>query len=564
MFINEDAHKDSSLSRRNFVALGAGVAGTCALAGAAAKAAMAAETKQSETADTSSSEDAKDASAASERPDGDTLEADIVIAGAGASGMFAAIEACRAGKSVIVVEKGASIGMANGALAGGPFVVQSTAQKEAGIDITVDIAFNHIMDWSHWSISAPVVRHCLELSGETVDMFTTEFGIPTYMRPDNYGSGYDSVRIGFGTKEQGIRGEERWLPLEQWCEGRGAQFIFDCALESLIVEDGAVAGMHCVYGDGTKVDVRGKKTLVATGGFLGNEEMMIERYGTKVNPLGNTLSDGTGINAVVDAGGMYGTQWGLCGNEFTGSSDKVSPVWDRKSPAFACGVYGGLMVNHFGRRFANEAKFANFPLALGGAISLVGGTYYCIVDQAYVDGLEGSDAWTLNGSDEEGWPTGKMTLAGKTLEGVQESFDTAVEQGWCYKADTIEGLADAISCPALVDTVATYNADCESGVDTFMNKPASFMNAISTAPFYALEFQPSGWTSMGGVKTNDRLQSIDRTGAAVPNLYVAGADNGSTISTPYCDYEGTSLMTAYNSGRLAGIWMSEDIDADEA
>ena len=52
---------------------------------------------------------------------------------------------------------------------------------------------------------------------------------------------------------------------------------------------------------------------------------------------------------------------------------------------------------------------------------------------------------------------------------------------------------------------------------------------------------------MGGVKTNDRLQSIDRTGAAVPNLYVAGADNGSTISTPYCDYEGTSLMTAYNS-----------------
>ena len=59
------------------------------------------------------------------------------------------------------------------------------------------------------------MKKCLELSGETVDMFTTEFGIETYMRPDNYGSGFDSVRIGFGTKEKGVRGEDRWLPLEQ-------------------------------------------------------------------------------------------------------------------------------------------------------------------------------------------------------------------------------------------------------------------------------------------------------------------------------------------------------------
>lgn len=544
---------DGMITRRSLVAAGASMAaaGAAVLGAGPAFAKDANEAASSSSADTAAGSD-----------EAEVMETDIAIAGAGAAGMFAAVEASRAGKSVIVVEKGASIGMANGALAGGPFVVGSTAQKEAGIGITVDHAFNHIMDWSHWSIVAPVVRKCLELSGETVDMFTTEFGIETYMRPDNYGSGFDSVRIGFGTKEQGVRGEDRWLPLQNWCEEHGAQFVLDCGMDSLIVEDGAVMGLNCTRSDGSQLQVRAKKTLVATGGFLGNDEMMIERYGTKVNPLGNTLSDGTGIESVVAAGGMYGTQWGLCGNEFTGSSDKVAPVWDRTSPAFCVGVYGTLMVNHFGRRFANEARFANFPLALGGAISLVGGTYYCVVDQAYVDGLEGTDAWTLNGNDEEGWPTGKMTLAGKALEGVQVSFDTAVEQGWCYKAGTIEELAQAIDCPALVDTVAAYNTDCAAGTDTFMNKPASFMNAVETGPFYALEFQPSGWTSMGGVKTNDRLQSIDRTGAAVPNLYVAGADNGSTISTPYCDYEGTSLMTAYNSGRLAGMWMAQDIDSE--
>ena len=163
---------DTKMTRRNFVAL----SGAAAVAAAGASVAVA-EEAASEAADEQTAAPA----------DGETLEADVVIAGAGAAGMWAAIEVCRAGKSVIVVEKGASTGMSNGAIAGGPFVVESSAQKEAGIDITVDIAFNHMMDWAHWSICAPVVKKCLELSGETVDQFTSEFGIPTYMRPDNYG-----------------------------------------------------------------------------------------------------------------------------------------------------------------------------------------------------------------------------------------------------------------------------------------------------------------------------------------------------------------------------------------
>lgn len=528
----------TDMTRRNFVALGATAASAAALAGTAASVAAADEAAE-------------------------VLEADVVIAGAGASGMWAAVEASRAGKSVIVAEKGGFIGLANGALAGGPFVVGSSQQNEAGVELTVDVAFQHIMDWAHWSINAPVVRACLELSGSTVDAFTEDFGIPTYMRPDNYGAGYESVRCGFGTAESGIRGEDRWLPLQEWVEAHGGQFVFDCALTSLIVEDAVCQGMVCTKGDGTTVELRGKKTLVATGGFLGNDDMIMERFGTKVNALGNTLSDGAGIQAVVDAGGVLGTQWGIAGNEFTGSTDKVLPVYDRSNPAFCCGIYGGLLLNHQGRRFANEGRFANFPLAIGGAISMVGGSYYAVVDQAYIDALEGSNAYVVCGSDEENWPTGKMTLDGKTLEGVQEGFDTAVEEGWCYKADTIAELGELVGAPDFAQSVAEYNESCARGVDEVFGKPACFMLELATGPFYALEFQPSAWVTIGGVRTNDRLQAIDTTGAVIENLFVAGADNGSTISAPYCDYEGTSLMTAYNAGRLAGMWMCDDIDAAE-
>ena len=532
------------LSRRNFVALGTAAAATAVAAGTSV--ALADEQKADEAA----------------APTSDTLEDDVVIAGAGAAGLLAAVEACRAGKSVVVIDKASGIGMANGALAGGPFVVGSAQQLAAGIEFPPEEAFQHIMEWSHWSINAPVVRACVYMSGSTADMFTEDFGIDTFMRPDNYGAGYDSVRHGFGASDAQVRGEDRFRPIMEWCEERGAQFVFECAMESLVMEDGVCKGMNVVYGDGTKAQVLGKKTLVATGGFLGSDDMMMEHFGTKVNPLGQTLSDGTGINAVIEAGGVYGTQWGIAGNEFTGSSDKVTPVYDRKSAAFCCGIYGTLLLNHQGRRFANEGRFANFPLAIGGAISLVGGSYYAVVDQAYVDALEGSNAYVVDGSNAEQWPTGKMTLDGKTLENVQASFDAAVEEGWCYKGETLEELGETLGLPSFAGAVEDYNALCEAGEDAQFGKPSCFLQPVVSGPFYALQFQPSAWVTIGGIRTNDRLQAIDKTGAVIENLFVAGADNGSTISAPYCDYEGTSLMTAFNCGRLAGQWMAEDIDAE--
>ena len=80
-------------------------------------------------------------------------------------------------------------------------------------------------------------------------------------------------------------------------------------------------------------------------------------------------------------------------------------------------------------------------------------------------------------------------------------------------------------------------------------------------PFYAFQYEPSAWVTIGGIRTNDRLQAIDGEGVAIPGLYVAGADNGTLMSAPYCDYEGYSLMCAYCGGRLAGQYAVETIDA---
>ncbi|WP_139651643.1 FAD-dependent oxidoreductase [Raoultibacter phocaeensis] len=542
------------LTRRNFLAIGsmAALAGTAALAGCAPSA--------------SSSEGKADADeptdAAAMATADETKECDIAIVGAGGAGLWAAVEAVRAGKSVIVIEKGGNVGVANGSLAGGPFMVGSKLQQEAGVEFTVEEAFNHIMEYGHWATNAAAIKRAVELSGETVDQFTDDFGVPTGLRPDNYGAGHASVRANFqGDTEAQVRGEERMKPLQEFVEGNGGEFLFDTAGKRLIMENGVCTGVQCEQGK-TVVDVKAKAVIVATGGFLGNTDMMLEHFGTFVNPLGNVLSVGEGIDMVKAAGGQLSTQWGIAGNEFTGSNQKADGLYERGNAAFTIGIYGTLLVNNQGRRFSNEGKFANLPLALGGAISLVGGQYYAVVDQAYVDGLNaGTDAWTLCGSDEVNWRTGMMTLKDKPLENVQENMDAAVEAGWAFKADTVEELAEAIGAPELVDTLETYNGYCDAGKDEQFYKPACFLQPVATGPFYALQYEPSAWVTIGGIRTNDRLQAIDAEGMPITGLYVAGADNGTLMSAPYCDYEGYSLMCAYSGGRMAGMYAVEEIDA---
>lgn len=544
------------LSRRSFLTLG----GVAALGGAAVMAGCAPKASGSQD---EGKDAAADEAAAMQTAD-ETKECDIAIVGAGGAGMWAAVEAARAGKSVIVIEKGANVGVANGSLAGGPFMVGSKLQQEAGIDFTVEEAFNHIMEYAHWATNAAAIKKAVELSGDTVDRFTDEFGVPTGLRPDNYGAGHASVRANFqadpkDSKTQ-TKGEDRMGPLQKWVEEKGGEFIFNTAGKRLIVEDGVCTGVQC-EGDQV-IDVKAKAVIVATGGFLGNTDMMKERFGTHVNPLGNILSVGEGIDMVQAAGGQVSTQWGIAGNEFSGSNKDAEGIWGKTNAAFAIGIYGTLLVNNQGRRFSNEGKFANLPLALGGAISLVGGRYHAVVDQAFVDGLNsGKDAWTLCGEDEKNWRTGSMTLKGKPLENVQVDIDAAVEAGWAHKADTVEELAEAIGAPELVDTLAEYNGYCDAGKDEQFYKPACFLQPVATGPFYAFTYEPSAWVTIGGIRTNDRLQAIDGDGLAIPGLYVAGADNGTLMSAPYCDYEGYSLMCAYTGGRMAGMNAVEDIDA---
>ena len=70
-----------------------------------------------------------------------SYEADAVIVGAGAAGMNAALEASQAGLKVLVLEKGATIGVSNAAQAGGPSACETVVQAEEDQTVTVETRF---------------------------------------------------------------------------------------------------------------------------------------------------------------------------------------------------------------------------------------------------------------------------------------------------------------------------------------------------------------------------------------------------------------------------------------
>src|SRR6266496_2576250 len=77
------------------------------------------------------------------------LEADVVIIGAGAAGLPAAIKAAEGGASVIVVETNYDIG-GHAIISGGntPLGGGTSAQKKYGIEDSPDVVFRDLTDWT--------------------------------------------------------------------------------------------------------------------------------------------------------------------------------------------------------------------------------------------------------------------------------------------------------------------------------------------------------------------------------------------------------------------------------
>jgi hypothetical protein len=338
-------------------------------------------------------------------------EADVVVIGAGAAGLPAAIEAVQNGASVIVVEANFDIG-GHAIVSGGnvPLGGGTSAQKKAGIVDSPDLIFSDLTDWSivqpngfpdYRYNDREIVRAFADSNVSTFDWLLAQGVSFVDKAPDNHGGtsvGNSAPRemhtaaLAYPMIETGkpvdptvqattYSGVGLMRPLEATAKRLGVQILLEHRMTSIyrgIPTSGRVLGI-AVDNKDTKLNIRAKKgIIIATGGSTGNvnfrmifDPRLTEEYcGLAGEPW--SVQDASGeIAAMAIGASLWGT-YNQTG-EFGWNITKAGQIgcqygyrhlqWMPGSPVFHLARASGLrvanwqdviLVNQAGKRFYDE------------------------------------------------------------------------------------------------------------------------------------------------------------------------------------------------------------------
>jgi fumarate reductase flavoprotein subunit len=486
-------------------------------------------------------------------------DADVVVIGVGASGFMASITAAKAGAKVVALEKGSSVAAVNGIKVSGPFAVETDVlkNKEGGSTLVVDDAFNHVMNYTHWTPNPALMRRCLETSKDAVATLE-ECGYVFQEANFRFETPFKGEKGGFHLITNSI--DERVEIWEKALNDNGVEVLYKTTAESLIMDGNQAAGVKAVKEDGTKVTINAKAVIIASGGYLGNRDLQEKFLHTRklnVASGGTSLCTGDGIVMATDIGAAMDKTFGYCPCEYGGTNSKASrPAKQDKydqNLAFKFGLYGCLLVDAQGKRFINEGLLCDYPMSYGSEQILKNSPWYAVVDQAYVDAMATQGLYeytTAKGANEENWFIGNY-FKGRVLTNLYDDIEEGIKEGWLYKADTIEELAEHFGLTELANTVETYNGYCEKGVDEQFHANPWYLSPVKEGPFYVTENEPSAWSTFGGLRIDDCCRVQNSENHSIDGLYACGTDCGSLYYSPYYDIPGYCYGLCIDSGMIA-------------
>jgi len=521
---------------------------------------------------------------------------DVVVLGSGAAGLTAALAAAVEGAQVAVFEKARLLG-GTSALSGGTiWIPNNQPAREAGVDDSRERGLEYLASLSNGMILPELAEALIDGGPQLVDFLNENseirlqvvHGYPDY-HPEHPGglphggrsiepalvsfAGLEewSDRIagdirrmqiaetplggGTGVVEPGLLAERDEAKLEglgraliggllRACLKHGVQIATESRGIRLLTRDATVTGVELETPDGPRT-VHANAVVLATGGFEYDPALVRDFLrGPITRPLGAPTDSGDGLRMVMRIGAQLGNMreawWSPVvsypGLRSDGGQNGLLSARERALP-------GCIMVNRYGRRFANEA--ANYN-ALGGAfhrldesrLDYLNVPAYMIFDQSTVDRF---GAFGLA-------PGGKMP-------------------DWVTRAQTLEELAAAFDLPAAEfrATINTFNENAQAGVDPDFargesaydrwpgaaqakdpDSPYATLGPVGTAPFYGVEVGISALGTKGGPRTDRNGRVLDVDGGVIRGLYAAGNVMASPAGMVY---GGAGATLA-----VAGVW----------
>ncbi|MCY2966555.1 MAG: FAD-dependent oxidoreductase [Planctomycetota bacterium] len=469
-------------------------------------------------------------------PPSDATTTDVIVVGAGISGLSAALDLGRGGVRVTVVDMSSVFGGHAVMSQGSVSIVATPMQEKLGIRDTPELAFR---DFHTWGIDPATdwVRYYVDHSREEIYDWLMELGIRFQ---DVVASSGNSVP----REHQPIgRGIGLVTPIYRAClESQRVAVLWNNQVEQLITSEGRVVGVRVRdLRTDEESEIRGRAVVLATGGFQSNLEMVREfwpaefRFPKKILAGSGRNSIGLGHRIAQSVGGelvRMEDQW----NYFTGLPDPRYPGTNRGLNATNL---HGILVNSEAKQFVNFHGWAKevMPVLLKQENTAV----WNIFDEA------AKPQFSVSGSD---W-------------GDFKKVDRLILQNpdLVKRADTLEELASLTGLPLenLLKTVARHNELVDRGEDVdfgrfgpgkpdFSNKSSP---KIATPPFYAMQTFPLTRKSMGGVAIDLKSRVVTADRQPIPGLYAVGELTGLALINGKAALEGTFLGPCIVTGRVA-------------
>lgn len=491
-----------------------------------------------------------------------TVEADVVVVGAGGAGMTAAITAAGEGKSVVILESQSMVGgnsvRATGGMNAGKTVYQDENEfgESAGVEKTLKTAAEKYADnetitalaktvseqWAAYQANPTGYFDSVELmeldtmiggkgindpelvetlcanSADAID-WLDEHGITLHNVSSFGGASVKRIHRPVNAEGKTVSVGSYMIPLlQENCEKAGVKMMLDTtATEILTDANGAAVGVKATGASGETVTVNAKAVVLASGGFGANLDMVV-KYKPELKGFMTTNAPGVQGQGIEMAQAIGAATVDM-------DQIQIHPTVEANTAALITeGLRGdgAILINEEGQRFIDEVGTRDVVSAA--EIAQTGSYSWLVVDQAMVDASS-----VIQGYIKKGY-----TVTGATYEEL--------------------GKAMGVDAAAFAETMEKWNGYVEAKNDPDFGR-TSFANPLNTAPYYAVKVTAGVHHTMGGLKINANTEVLNEKGEVIPGLFAAGEVTGGVHGANRLGGNAVADFTVF--GRIAGAAASD-------
>jgi fumarate reductase flavoprotein subunit len=452
----------------------------------------------------------------------EVVDADVVVLGAGAAGMVAAVSAAEAGADTVLVERYTEFA----APGGGVGSINTSDLLEKGLGTDVEEIVHQLVLASEGRADPRLCRKWAENSGLTTDWLTAIA----------QGSGIDIVKMGgehsytFGVPAlTGVA-----LGFYQMLLDHGKRFDMKTRLGTRAIGlirpggCGPVTGAMGRHISGKVVRFNAKRGVVVCTGDYGSNPELVEKYAPWVNDCLSLYSIGTntgdGLTMASEVGALIEESPHCAMIHF--NSTNARPASMNRPVRSLPGSNPFLYVNKAGERFSDESM--PYEYWSSAVLRQPGKTMWQVFDSKCVN-ERNKDA------------VGRATTTGEVLV-----------------APTLEELALQFGADPekFKHAVNRYNQLVDMGSDPDFGKDSTQLGmAIDAPPYYVCESPPNLLVCMGGPRIDTYARVLDTSYNVIPGLFAAGNVAGGFWGDcyPMSVLSGLARGIATTFGRIAGL-----------